>query len=76
MIRADRFGGRPVDTLDALTGIGSLLLGAVMITTFLLLLGSYRAKTKSAAYIDNTPSDGRSLFGGHRESVGGGQPRQ
>ncbi|MGL5809076.1 MAG: hypothetical protein ACRCYQ_03935 [Nocardioides sp.] len=51
-------------TAELLAGLGPVILGAILITTFILLLGADKTRRNRSGYRDMTPTSGRLLFSG------------
>ena len=51
-------------TAEVLAGLGPVILGALLITTFILLLGADKTRRNKSGYRDMTPTSGRLLFSG------------
>jgi len=51
-------------TAEMLAGLGPIILGVVLITTFILLLGADKTRRNRSGYRDMTPTSGRLLFSG------------
>lgn len=51
-------------TAEMLAGLGPVLLGAILIITFVLLLGADKSRRNKSGYRDMTPTSGRLLFSG------------
>lgn len=60
ILRAD-VSGAASSTTDALFGVGSVILGAVLIISF-FLMSDFARRKRTRDYIDMRPSDGRLLF--------------
>ncbi len=56
--------GGAMGTLDALVGLGPLILGGGMISAFILLLATGRSSRYRSGYRDEAPTSGRLLFSG------------